>query len=102
MTIVHADPVQLPRLRPICRVESGAADVNVAVTVPPAVAVKGYVTPPFMLRVPVNVSVTVAVVVAVVVGVVGVVAVVLLLHPATLVASASSRIPGSKRRISSP
>jgi hypothetical protein len=69
--------------------------------VPPAIELKAVLEAPFFVSVPVNVSVVVGV--DGVVGVVGVVGVsVLSLHPAMLVASTTSRLPGSKRRISSP
>jgi hypothetical protein len=100
-TAWHAAPVQVPRLKPITSVEVGASVVSVTVTVPAAVAVKGNVTPPFRFNVPLNVSVTVGVVVVGVVGV-GVVVSLLSLQPARPVVSANSRMPGSKRRISSP
>jgi hypothetical protein len=75
--------------------------VSVAVTVPPAVALKAVLDAPFLVSVPVNVSVVVGV--DGVVGVVGVVGMSLLSsHPATLIIRAHSRIPGNRRRISSP
>jgi hypothetical protein len=72
----------VPRLSPTATVASGATLVRVAVTVPELLPTNGCVTPPFRLKVPVNVSVT-----AGVVGVVGGVLVRSLLQPAIAVAN---------------
>ena len=57
--IRHDTPVQLPRLRPTTAVLSAPTAVSVAWTAPLPVARKGWVVPPFGLRVPSNDSVTI-------------------------------------------
>src|SRR6187549_545517 len=60
ITVAHvsAEPFQVPRLKPILTDESGARLTIVARIPPELVALKGWVTAPFFVTVPVNASVT--------------------------------------------
>ena len=60
ITVAHvsAVPFQVPRLKPMVTVESGARLAMVARIAPELVTLKGCVMPPFCVSVPVNVSVT--------------------------------------------
>src|SRR5688572_652160 len=60
ITVAHvsAVPFQVPRLRPILTVESGARLAMVARIAPDLAALKAWVSAPFSVSVPVNVSVT--------------------------------------------
>ena len=60
MTVAHvsAEPFQVPRLKPMVTVESGARLTMVARIGPELVTLKGCVLAPFCVSVPTNVSVT--------------------------------------------
>src|SRR5580765_4123185 len=55
--IAQVDPVYVPMLNPMLVVDSGSSCVSVAWTGPVALVKNVWVTAPFLLRVPVNVSV---------------------------------------------